>query len=450
MREEHEEREVRMPGSPGALQGRRITVGITGSIAAYKAVLLVRLLQKAGAKVRVVMTEGARKFVGESTLAGLTGQAVFTDIFDAKEGGERHVELAQGSELIVIAPATADVLARLATGRADDLLTATVLCARCPVLVAPAMHPSMWGHPATARSVAALQRDGVELVGPADGEVASGDSGPGRMFEPDAIAQRISARLAVGDLHGMRVVVTAGPTVEDIDPVRFIGNRSSGKMGFALAERAARRGADVTLIAGPVTLPTPAGVARVDVRSALDMKRELFAALGSDLSAVDALLMCAAVGDYRAERVASEKLKRKDPAITLRLVQNPDLLSTVGATRRGARPILVGFAVETGTDAEIVERAREKLRKKRVDVVIANHAAESMGRDDNRVLIVDAETVDTLPPLPKADVAEKIVDWLSARLATGGASGAGAGTTPSPRTRGTRVARPRAGKARKR
>ncbi len=406
-----------MRGSPGALAGRRITVGITGSIAAYKAVLLVRLLSKAGAKVRVVMTGSARAFVGESTLSGLTGQPVLTEMFDA-HGGERHVELAKDSDLIVIAPATADFLARLATGRADDLLAATVLCARCPVLVAPAMHPAMWAHPATVRNVAVLTNDGIEMAGPADGEVASGESGLGRLLEPDAIAERIFTRLGGGDLKGIRLVVTAGPTVEDVDPVRFIGNRSSGKMGFALAERAARRGATVTLIAGPVSLPTPSGVVRIDVRSALDLKRELFGALGPGFSAADALLMCAAVGDYRAERIASEKLKRKDDGMTLRLVQNPDLLSEVGAARRGTRPVLVGFAVETGTDAEIVARARQKLEKKHVDVVIANHAAESMGRDDNRVHIVGAGSASALPPLPKADVANEILDWLAKRLAS--------------------------------
>jgi phosphopantothenoylcysteine decarboxylase/phosphopantothenate--cysteine ligase len=409
-----------MANSLTTLRGRRVTVGITGSIAAYKAVLLVRLLTKAGAQVRVVMTASARAFVGESTLSGLTGNAVLTDMFDRARGGEAHVELAQNSDVVVIAPATADVLARLATGRADDLLTATVLCARCPVLVAPAMHPTMWAHPATLRSVATLVKDGVELAGPAEGEVASGDVGLGRLLEPEELVERIAARLGAGDLTGTRVVVTAGPTVEDIDPVRFIGNRSSGKMGFALAERAARRGASVTLIAGPVALATPAGVGRVDVRGALELRHELFVAMGAGLSGADALLMCAAVGDYRAERVAKQKLKRGDGDLTLRLVQNPDVLAEVGAARRGKRPVLVGFAVETGTDAEIVARARAKLVNKRVDVVIANHAADSMGRDDNRVLIVEPHSTNVLPALPKAQVAEEILDWLAARLAGAG------------------------------
>jgi phosphopantothenoylcysteine decarboxylase/phosphopantothenate--cysteine ligase len=400
------------------LRGRRVTVGITGSIAAYKAVLLVRLLTKAGAQVRVVMTTGARAFIGESTLSGLTGKPVLTDMFDPSHGGEAHVELAQNSDIVVIAPATADALSRLATGRADDLLTATVLCARCPVLVAPAMHPTMWAHPATARNVAALAKDGVEILGPAEGEVASGDVGLGRLLEPEELVRRVAARLGGGDLAGARVVVTAGPTVEDIDPVRFIGNRSSGKMGFALAERAALRGASVTLITGPVALATPAGVRRVDIRSAVDLKRELLAAIGATLSGADALLMCAAVGDYRTEQVAKEKLKRGEGGLTLRLVQNPDVLAEIGAARRSRRPVLVGFAVETGSDAEIVQRARAKLKKKRVDVVVANHAAESLGRDDNRVLIVEERSVDVLPELPKTEVADRIVGWLATRLAS--------------------------------
>jgi phosphopantothenoylcysteine decarboxylase/phosphopantothenate--cysteine ligase len=398
------------------LAGRRITVGITGSVAAYKAVVLVRLLLKAGARVRPILTRSARAFVGDSTLAGLTGEPVLADMFDAARGGELHVELARDSDLVVIAPATADTLSRLAAGRAGDLLTATALCARCPVIVCPAMHPAMWAHPATARNVAALARDGTEILGPVDGEVASGERGVGRMLEPEQIVERIRARFRQGVLEGVRVAVTAGPTLEDIDPVRFIGNRSSGKMGFALAERAARRGARVTLISGPVTLPTPDGVTRVDVRSAVEMEKALFETLGRDLSGADALLMCAAVGDYRAAKVSREKLKRGEDGLSLELVQNPDILSKVGKARRSRRPLLVGFAVETGSDAQIVQRARSKLAKKQVDVVVANHAAESMGRDDNRVLVVTERSVDALPVMAKGDVAERLVDWVAARL----------------------------------
>lgn len=397
------------------LAGRRLVLGVTGSIAAYKAAVLARLLVKEGAAVRVVMTASASKFVGESTFAGVTGAPVETDMFDPRTGGERHVALASDAELIVVAPATADLLARLASGRADDLLAATVLCARSPVLVAPAMHPSMWSHPATERNVATLRADArVGFVGPVDGEVASGESGYGRMAEPDEILNAIVSKFASGDLAGLHLVVSAGPTLEDIDPVRFIGNRSSGKMGFALAERAAARGARVTLVAGPVTLPTPPSVQRVDVRSALDMQRALSEALEDGC---DALLMAAAVGDYRPPQMLAKKMKRQERrALSIPLVENPDILAETGAARRGRFPLLVGFAVETGKDAEIVSYARRKLREKKVDLVVANHAAESMGREDNRVLVVEADRVEEIPVLPKRAVADRILDRLRTTL----------------------------------
>jgi phosphopantothenoylcysteine decarboxylase/phosphopantothenate--cysteine ligase len=342
---------------------------------------------------------------------------VFTDMFEAESGGERHVALAAESDVVVVVPATADVLSRFATGRADDLLTATVLCARCPVFVAPAMHPSMWSHPATRRNVKTLLADArVSFVGPVDGEVASGERGEGRMAEPEEIAARVIEAASSGDLAGRHLVVTAGPTLEDIDAVRFLGNRSSGKMGFAIAERARARGARVSLVAGPVALPTPPGVERRDVRSALDLERVLSELLGENGS-VDALVMAAAVSDYRPERRAEGKLKRGDERkLALGLVQNPDILAGIGRARRGKSPVLVGFAVETGSDAEIVKYARGKLQSKRVDVIVANHAAESMGRDDNRVLVVDEKTVTPLPPATKRDVADGILDVLAKRL----------------------------------
>jgi phosphopantothenoylcysteine decarboxylase/phosphopantothenate--cysteine ligase len=413
------EGEIVSAGLPGRLAGRRITVGVTGSIAAYKAAIVVRLLLGEGARVRVVMTASAERFVGAATFAGLTGEPVLTDLFDPGANGEPHVTIAGATDLLLVAPATADFLARLATGRADDLLTATALCARCPVLVAPAMHPAMWSNAATQRNVATLGRDGhVELAGPADGEVASGETGVGRMLEPEDIVGRVAARLGPRDLAGRHLVVTAGPTVEDIDPVRFVGNRSSGKMGFALAEQASRRGARVTLVAGPVALATPRGVDRLDVRSALEMRAAVWEALGPTLAAADALLMCAAVGDYRPERALPAKLKRgKSGDLTLKLVQNPDILAEVGRARKKPGPLLIGFAVETGTDQEIVRYAREKLRSKRVDVVVANHAAESMGLDDNRVLVVGEQTVDAPGVLPKRAVADRVLDWVAGRLA---------------------------------
>lgn len=404
----------------GRLSGRRVLLGVTGSIAAYKAVVLARLLVKEGAAVDVVMTMSATEFVGASTFAGVTGRPALTDMFDSNVGGERHVDLAANADLILVVPATADLLARIASGRAGDLLTATILCARCPVLAAPGMHPSMWKNPATERNVATLRSDGrVVLVGPVEGEVASGETGMGRMAEPEEILRAAVATLSGGDLAERRLVVTAGPTVEDIDPVRFLGNRSSGKMGFALAERAAQRGATVTLVAGPVTSETPALVRRVDVRSALDMQKALSAEVRH--AACDAVLMAAAVGDYRPSQVSSKKLKRAGQrTLTIPLVENPDLLAELGHARRGRLPVLVGFALETGTDDEIVAYARRKQREKKVDFVVANHAADSMGREDNRVLLVDSERVDVLPVMTKHDVADRILDRLRALLDTAG------------------------------
>jgi phosphopantothenoylcysteine decarboxylase/phosphopantothenate--cysteine ligase len=403
--------------TPKGLANARITVCVTGSVAAYKAVLLVRLLLKQGAVVDVVLSRSAREFVGAATFSGLTGRRVYSDLFDAEEPGEVHVRLGKESDLIVVAPATADVLARFSSGRADDLITALVLCASCPVLAAPAMHPGMWGHPATERNLATLRADGrVALVGPVAGEVASGDHGLGRMAEPEQIAGRASALLTGISLHGKHLVISAGPTAEDLDPVRFVANRSSGKMGFALAERAAAFGAKVTLVAGPVTLPTPPGVQRVDVRSAVSMRSALWQALAPDLSLADALIMTAAVADYRPAETHSTKLKRGTESLQLELLPNPDLLAEIGHARQDRKPVLVGFALETDTDDQLIQRARAKLVKKRVDLVVANHAAESLGRDDIRVLLVTPTDCEPLPKLSKEQAADRILAWLSTRF----------------------------------
>jgi phosphopantothenoylcysteine decarboxylase/phosphopantothenate--cysteine ligase len=397
--------------------GQRITVCVTGSVAAYKAVLLVRLLLKEGATVDVVLSHSAREFVGAATFSGLTGRRVYSDLFDAEEPGEVHVKLAKESDLIVIAPATADVLARLARGRADDLLTALVLSATCPVLAAPAMHPNMWSHPATKRNVVTLVSDArVTFVGPTLGEVASGDSGLGRMVEPEQIASAISAKFSGISLRGRHIVISAGPTVEDLDPVRFVGNRSSGKMGFALAERAAAFGARVTLIAGPVNLKTPPGVERVDVRGALSMRSALWQAMAPDLTLADALIMTAAVADYRPAESHSTKLKRSAQPITVELLPNPDLLAEIGHARRDRKPVLVGFALETDADERVIQLARGKLASKRVDLVVANHAAESLGRDDIRVLLVTPTDCEPLPQLSKEKAADRILGWLATRF----------------------------------
>lgn len=401
------------------LLGKDIVVAVTGSVAAYKAALLVRLLIKAGAEVQVMMTRSAKAFVGAATFAGITGNPVASDMFDPGVGGELHVDLAHESDAIVVMPATADILARFAQGRADDTVAATVLCATCPVLAVPAMHPSMWAHPATQRNVAALEDDGrIGLVGPVQGEVASGDTGMGRMAEPEAVMAAVVACLSPQDLIGARIVVTAGPTAEDLDPVRFITNRSSGRMGFAIAERAAARGATVELVAGPTSLDTPAGVRRIDVRSALEMRAALEQVLTLDGETADALVMAAAVGDYRPAAAHQEKQKRSDGAATLALEANPDLIAEIGNSRTGATPILVGFAVETLTGEELIEEARRKLRRKGVDMVVANHARDSFGRETNIACMVEGHRVDFMPELPKQEVADRILSWVANKLAS--------------------------------
>ena len=401
----------------GRLSGKRITLCVTGSVAAYKAVLLLRALKQEGAELELVLTQGGAKFVGAATFAGLTGRAPHTAMFTDDLAGELHVELARKSDLIVIAPATADVLARLAQGRADDLLTATALCATCPVLVAPAMHPSMWSHPATQRNVGTLVTDQrVGFVGPVSGEVASGDVGLGRMAEPETILSFIIAQLTHGSLRGRHIVVSAGPTAEDIDPVRFISNRSSGKMGFALAERAAAHGAKVTLVAGPVALPTPAGVTRIDVRSALAMRGAIWQALKPDLSGADALIMTAAVADYRPAETHASKLKRGESSIGLELVPNEDLLAEIGLSRKAELPVLVGFALETENGDALIHAARGKLAKKRVDMVVANHPDTSIGRDSISGSLVKVRDADAFGPIGKRDAADRILDFVAAEL----------------------------------
>jgi phosphopantothenoylcysteine decarboxylase/phosphopantothenate--cysteine ligase len=409
------DRDAETTRTEGPLHGRCIALCVTGSIAAYKAVEVARLLVKAGVRVLPVMTGSAARFVGPVTLAGITGEAVASDMWDAAFPGEMHVHLAGTADLVVIVPATADILARLAHGRADDLVTALALCARGPVVAAPAMHPRMWEHPAVQRNVAELaSQKRVVLVGPTNGEVASGDVGMGRMAEPDAVVAAIAGVLSPRDLAGMRVVVSAGPTLEDLDPVRYLGNRSSGKMGFAIAERAAARGGDVTLVAGPVSLPTPYGVRRVDVRGAVAMQAALWQALGTDLSRADALVMAAAVADHRPVEVSTKKLKKGDERLALELVRNPDILGEIGAARTGSRPVLVGFAVETEEDQALVAYARRKLGEKKVDLVVANAAKESFGRDDNRATLVTSGGADPLSPMSKAALADKILDRVRA------------------------------------
>jgi len=380
-----------------------------GGIAAYKAVVLVRELVRRGHEVKVVMTGAAQRFVGPITLAGLTGEAPIVDLWDARYAGEVHVELAAWAELIVVAPATANLLARMAAGITDDALTATILCFDGPVAVAPAMHHRMWRHPSTQRNVARLVGDGVHVVGPVEGPLASGEVGLGRMIEPEALATAVEGLLAPRDLDGRTILVSAGGTHEALDPVRFLGNRSSGKMGYALAERAAKRGARVILVSGPTALAEPAGVELVPVRSA----REMEAAITARRAEVDAIVMAAAVADYRPASESEQKIKKSEGGLTIELVRNPDILAGLGEWRTGDRPVLVGFAVET---EKLIESARGKRARKKVDLIVANEASASFEKDTNRVVLVDASGEEELPELPKRQVADRILDRISSRL----------------------------------
>lgn len=402
---------------PPRLSGRHVILGVTGSIAAYKACPLARLLMAEGADLDVVMTRSATELVGPATFAGLTGKPALTEIFAPGQGGELHIELGQRTDLVVIAPATADVIARLAEGRANDLLTLVALATKSKILIAPAMHPGMWEHPATQRNVRTLLADGrTEILGPVEGAVASGEVGVGRMVEPEAIVDAGVALLSRPTLTGRHLVVTAGPTAEDIDPVRTLSNRSSGKLGFALAARAAARGAKVTLLSGPVAIPTPPGVSRVDIRGALALRSALWQALRPDLSGADALVMAAAVADYRPAQAQAQKIKRSDGTLTLELVQNPDLLAEIGQARKTPRPLLVGFALETEDDRALINRARQKLAEKRVDLMVANRADEALERDEMRAFLVTPTDARPLESMPKTQIADAILDYLGEAL----------------------------------
>ena len=397
-----------------SLAGKRIAVGISGGIAAFKAVTLVRELGRRGAEVRVVMTEAATRFVGPVTFTGITGQPAIVDLWDPAYEGEVHVELGAWADALVIAPATMNTLARLAQGIANDALTATFACARGPVALAPAMHHRMWANPATQRNVALLRADGVRLVGPVSGPLASGEEGQGRMSEPEAIADAVAEMLAgSGDLAGRRVVVSAGPTYEDLDPVRFLGNRSTGRMGYALAERAAARGAEVTLVSGPTQLPDPAGVVVVRVRSA----REMHAAIlpHATPEGADIIVMAAAVADYRPDVCAEGKIKKEDGARALSLVRNPDILADLGQARRdsGAGPLLVGFALETES---LEANARGKLERKGADMIVANEARHGFGGSTNIAHLVRRDGIEALPEMSKRDLADRIWDAAASML----------------------------------
>ena len=391
----------------------RITLGVTGGVAAYKSAELVRRLQQEGHSVQVVMTRAACEFVTPLTFAALSGQKVITDLFAKSSTGEanlesaiEHIAVAQRTDLLVVAPATADTLAKFARGLADDFLSTLYLASTAPVIVAPAMNVNMWQHAATQENLAVLKARGVHVVEPNAGYLACGMIGPGRLAELDEILRAVQGvAQAKRDLAGETLLVTAGPTCEDIDPVRYITNRSSGKMGYAVAEAGARRGAKVILITGPTALATPEGVERVDVRTA----EEMLAAARKHFPACSLAIFAAAVADYRPAKPASSKIKRSKEALTIRLEPNTDILATL-AKEKGER-IVVGFAAET---EQVAENARKKLAQKSADLVVANDVtAEGAGfdHDTNIVTLFSRDGRDLpLPRMSKAEVAERILD----------------------------------------
>ncbi len=390
-----------------ALANLRILLGVSGGIAAYKSAELVRRLRDAGAEVRVVLTENAARFVSPLTFQALSGQPVRSGLWDeAAEAAMGHIELARWAQRILIAPASADLIARLAHGFADDLLTTLCLASAAPLAIAPAMNQQMWSHAATQANVSTLRERGVDLLGPAAGSQACGEFGAGRLLEADSIVAEIAALHGPKILSGARVLVSAGPTYEDIDPVRFIGNRSSGRMGFAVARAAVEQGARVQLVAGPVHLPTPAGVERTDVRSARDMR----AAVLRQIPQSDIFISAAAVGDYRPGEVAAHKLKKRGADLTLTLNENPDILAEIAALPK--RPLLVGFAAET----ENVEAyARAKLTRKKLDLIAANLVGADLGFDcsDNALTLFWAGGSEDLGRADKPVLARRLIERIA-------------------------------------
>ncbi len=403
------------------LQGKHILLGISGGIAAYKSALIVRELVKAGAEVQVLMTPAATQFITPLTLGTLSKREVVVEMFPAVPGNvghgwTAHIDLALWADLMVVAPATADILAKAAHGLADSFLAATLLALRCPLAVAPSMDVDMYRHPATQENIRILRSRGVIVLEPESGELASGLSGEGRLPEPSTIVAWIDSLLTgtAADLQGRKILVTAGPTQEPIDPVRYVGNRSSGKMGFAIAEVASRRGAEVTLVAGPVALDTPNGVERINVATAGEMEQAVIARFPS----VDALVMCAAVADFRPEHPKPEKIKReqfRSDGMTLHLVANPDILKHAGQLKK--RQVLVGFALETEDGPS---NARSKLAAKNLDLIVLNNPLDegaAFGSDTNVVTLLSRDgTGIELPKLSKTEVARRILDATAALL----------------------------------
>lgn len=391
---------------------KRILLIIGGGIAAYKSLDLIRRLKETGAAVRVVMTDAAQRFVTPLAAGALVGERVFTDLFDqAQEFDVGHIRLARECDLIIVAPATADLMAKAAHGLANDLASAVLLATDKPVLMAPAMNPLMWSHTATRRNFETLSADGIRFIGPNAGEMAErGEAGVGRMAEPTEIRDAALALLSDGPLKGKRALVTAGPTIEAIDPVRFLSNRSSGKQGYAIAAALAELGAEVTLVSGPTNLPAPAGVKRVSVESAREMLAASEAALPLDVA-----VMVAAVADWRPKQAADEKLKKDKTGLpAIDLTENPDILATLSKPGKKRPKLMVGFAAET---ENVEEHARAKIAKKGCDWIVANDVSgDVMGGAENQVLLITKDGVQSWPRMAKEAVARKLAAEIAAAL----------------------------------
>ena len=400
------------------LQGRHIVLGLSGGIACYKAAELTRTLVKAGATVQVVMTQAAEQFITAVTMQALSNRPVYRSQWDGREANNMaHINLSRGADAVLVAPASADFMARLVQGRADDLLSLLCLARpveRCPLLIAPAMNREMWAHPATQRNAAQLKADGALILGPASGDQACGEVGDGRMLEPDELLHDVIAFFQPKSLAGKSVLITAGPTFEPVDPVRGITNRSSGKMGFAIARAAAEAGARVTLVAGPVHLPTPRGVLRMDIETA----QQMFDAVLPQAPQHDIFIATAAVADWRPRAYTDRKLKKQPgaQAASLELDENPDVLAAV--SRLPQRPFCVGFAAESH---DVLMHAREKLVRKNVPLIVGNLGSAAFGADDNALTLVDATGHRELPLADKLTLARQLVGEIAARISTGSA-----------------------------
>jgi len=389
---------------------KTILLGITGGVAAYKSAELTRLLVKAGYTVQVVMTDAATEFVGPATFQALSGRPVFTNQWDKRiDNGMPHIDLSRDADAILIAPASADFLRKLAHGAADDLLSTLCSARDCPLLVAPAMNRQMWENPANQRNVALLRQDGIAIFGPGSGEQACGEVGDGRMLEPEQLFELVEGFFQPKPLHGKRVVITAGPTFEPIDAVRGITNSSSGKMGYAIARAAIEAGASVTLVSGPTALATPLGVNRINVQSAQDMMQAVLQQIGT----ADIFIGVAAVADYAVKNRSEHKIKKSDANLTIELTPNPDILATVASLP--AAPFCVGFAAES---QNLLQYADEKRRRKNIPLLVANLVQAALGADENEVILLDDAGQHPLPRAPKAQIARELIRHIADMLAS--------------------------------